>query len=214
MERAPLIRKKMKRWERPADSRFLTFSCYQRLPLFRNPRICDRFVERLNDCRYRLGFRLYAYVVMPEHVHLLLSVDRDGTRIPAILKDLKGGFAIEVLAAWRKLKAPVLPRITPPGLRPRFWQHGGGFDRNITTSEKFWEKLRYIHHNPVARGLVSNPAAWWWSSASWFTGGESPIWMDLDPRRDRWGDTEPSESELAMWKHHLDLRGEEFAMEE
>ncbi|MGH7132306.1 MAG: REP-associated tyrosine transposase [Phycisphaerales bacterium] len=166
MERAPLIRKMMKRWERPADSRFLTFSCYQRLPLFRNARICDRFIERLNDARYRLGFQLYAYVVMPEHVHLLLSVDREGPRVPAILKDLKGGFSLEVLSARRKLKAPVLSRITPPGQRPRFWQHGGGFDRNITTSEKFWEKLRYIHNNPVARGLVTEPAAWRWSSAS------------------------------------------------
>ena len=74
--------------------------------------------------------------------------------------------------------------------------------------------IRYIHNNPVVRGLVSEPAAWRWSSASWFTGGEPLIWMDLDPRRYRWRDAEPSESELAMWKRHLDLRGEELSVEE
>jgi len=65
-------RKRLKRIEHPNHIRFLTFSCYQRLPLFGNDAIKDAFVVHLDSSRARAGFRIHAWVVMPEHVHLLI----------------------------------------------------------------------------------------------------------------------------------------------
>ena len=71
MESVP--RKKMRRWERVWQWRFLTFSCYQRLQLLGNPAIRDQMAVSLSRARDRCGFRLRAWVIMPEHVHLMLA---------------------------------------------------------------------------------------------------------------------------------------------
>ena len=67
---------------------FITFSCYRRLPLLKGTRARDIFVRELKRVRERRGFRLIGYVVMPEHVHLLLSEPANGTP-SAVLHDLK-----------------------------------------------------------------------------------------------------------------------------
>lgn len=69
----------------------------------------------------------------------------------------------------------------------RYWQKGGGHDRNVRDEEELWEKVRYIHRNPVKRGLVREPWEWKWSSARWYAGereGEIPI--DTISDRYRW----------------------------
>jgi putative transposase len=55
-------------------------------------------------------------------------------------------------------------------LRRRFWQPGGGYDRNITNSATLRFAIDYIHANPVRRGLVAKPEDWEWSSARWYAG--------------------------------------------
>jgi putative transposase len=61
------------------DLHFVTFSCYRRLPLPRTARARNRFVRILKEVRCRQAFRLIGYLVMPEHVHLLLSEPEKGT---------------------------------------------------------------------------------------------------------------------------------------
>src|SRR5882757_7963379 len=58
---------------------FLTFSCYRRLPLLKTERARDVFVRELARVRTEYGFSLVGYVVMPEHVHLLISEPNKGT---------------------------------------------------------------------------------------------------------------------------------------
>jgi putative transposase len=58
----------------------------------------------------------------------------------------------------------------------RFWQRGGGYDRNLWSKDEIVEKLEYVHNNPVRRGLCKTPADWYWSSAAHYAGlGESPV---------------------------------------
>jgi putative transposase len=57
-----------------------------------------------------------------------------------------------------------------PRIRRRFWQPGGGYDRNITSIEALRAMIDYIHANPVRRGLVARPEDWEWSSARWYRG--------------------------------------------
>ncbi len=157
------------RFEKPNQLRFLTFSCEDRLPLFVNDRIKDAFVARLSLAKERFGFRLYAYVVMPEHVHILL-MPADGVTVRALLNSIKGAFGRSVVKRWKELNAPILKRLTQPDGSIRFWETGGGYDRNIYSPEERQEKMNYIHNNPVTRGLVGLPEDWAWSSARWYRG--------------------------------------------
>ena len=89
---------------------------------------------------------VYGYVVMPEHVHLLVS---EPERAPLSI-------------AIRMLKQVVSRKLRRPGQR-RFWQVRY-YDMPIWTERKRVEKLRYIHRNPVKRGLCAEPSDWPWSS--------------------------------------------------
>jgi putative transposase len=173
-------RRKLHRIEAIGDVRFLTFSCYRRLPLFDNDAIKDAFVETLDAARSRTRFRLIAWVVMPEHVHLMIVPLLPDHPIREILRHLKGGFANRVLRRWRQLEAPILSRITDRQAKQRFWQRGGGYDRNIRSTQEFEEKLGYIHANPVQRGLAACETDWRWSSATWYAGDHGPGVLSID----------------------------------
>ncbi len=173
-------RRTLKRYELPNHVRYLTCSCYGRLPLFKSDRVKDAFVDRLSFVRRQTDFALYAWVVMPEHFHLLLTPDLPDFTVTAILHALKRPFSKDVLARWRELNAPILSRITDAQGRPHFWLGGGGYDRNITSREELYEKLNYIHNNPVRRGLVESVADWRWSSAAWYERHEG-LEMDILP---------------------------------
>jgi len=73
------MRNPLRRHYGRGDLHFVTFSCYRRRPLLGTQRARDRFVRILNEVRCRHAFRLVGYVVMPEHVHLLLSEPKKGT---------------------------------------------------------------------------------------------------------------------------------------
>jgi len=125
---------------------FLTFSCYRRLPLLDNAAAYRVFEREFEAVRRRYGFVIAGYVLMPEHVHLLVSEPRRSS-LSVVLQVLKQQTS-------RKLKG--LGQI-------QFWQRRY-YDFNIWSEEKRVEKLRYMHRNPVARGLVEKPEQWAWSS--------------------------------------------------
>jgi putative transposase len=140
----------------------------ERLRLFANSAIRDLFVLHLEMARERFGFQLAAWVIMPEHVHLLL-IPRAVT-VRRLLRTLKGGFAQRVIDRWKEIDAPILKKIRTARGGYAFWQPGGGYDRNIWSNDEWREKLAYIHRNPVKRGLVRRPVDWRWSSARWYAG--------------------------------------------
>jgi REP-associated tyrosine transposase len=170
--------KKLKRYERPNQLRFLTFSCYNRLALFGNDAIKDAFVNQIETARERTGFCLIAWVIMPEHVHMIVWPSLPEFPISRVTWWLKRDFARRVLGRWRELDAPILSRIRAPRGGLRFWQHGGGYDRNLRDDKEYREKVVYIHGNPVRRGLVGSPADWRWSSARWYSGDRSGLRID------------------------------------
>ncbi|TVQ31373.1 MAG: hypothetical protein EA376_09685 [Phycisphaeraceae bacterium] len=175
------------RCEAPGEHRFLTFSCHQRLPLFSNDQIKTAFALRLAELSIEQTQRLVAWVIMPEHVHLLLLPRLPEISVDRFLYRLKRPFAYEILERWRELDAPILPRITDADGRHRFWLRGGGYDRNIYTQKEFEEKFDYIHDNPVRRGLVDRPTDWKWSSARWYDQKRAGPHA-IDP--EEWGNTE------------------------
>jgi len=138
--------------------------------------ICRLFLDSLAAARHRFGFELFAWVIMPEHVHLLLR-PRAGAPLDRSLLAIKLSVAKRVLGRWVELEAPILSSITTQDGHRRYWQAGGGFDRNVRNESEFCREVRYIHRNPVARGLVESPEHWPWSSVRWWMGdreGELP----------------------------------------
>ena len=151
------------RFHESGRSHFLTFSCYHRQPKFVSAAVYDLFPVCLEDMRRRFDMRVYGYVVMPEHVHLLLSEPEHGTLAEAI-HYLKLSFA-KRLRSRTTAQVSVQKKDANLGHRQpnSFWQKRY-YDRNVRDAREFSVKLRYLHRNPVKRGLVKEPGDWKWSS--------------------------------------------------
>jgi putative transposase len=136
---------RLKRFHQSEQSHFITFSCYHRRRLFQTDESKVVFEKALERTRRMFELRIYAYVIMPEHVHLLVSEPEQGLLSEA-LKSLKQGVSRRLL-----------------GEAEHFWQKRY-YDFNIRNAGQFSEKLRCIHRNPVKRGLCKQPEDWEWSS--------------------------------------------------
>ena len=172
--------KGLKRYYGKGDLHFLTFSCYRRLPLLKTVRARNLFVRELARVRAEYGFLLVGYVVMPEHVHLLISEPKKGTP-STVLQMLKQRVSQKLRAKRRDTCGKQL-RLAFPGQaeNPRsFWQ-ARFYDFNVYTSGKKREKLEYMHRNPVTRGLVEHPKDWPWSSWSFYAKDEKGM-VGIDP---------------------------------
>ena len=103
----------------------------------------ELFEDALERVRLRYLFAVAGYVVMPEHVHLLVSEPQRALLSRAVQ-------ALKLSVSMRSKERP-------------FWQ-AHYFDFNVSSHSKFVEKLRYMHRNPVRRGLAAKPEDWKWSS--------------------------------------------------
>jgi putative transposase len=131
------------RYQQTGEFHFLTFSCFHRQPYLFPVAAMELFEDALERVRLRYLFVVAGYVVMPEHVHLLVNEPARGLLSRSIQ-------ALKLSVSMRSREIP-------------FWQ-AHYYDFNVSTHEKFVEKLRYIHRNPVVRGLVASLEDWKWSS--------------------------------------------------
>jgi putative transposase len=158
------------------DLHSLTFSCYKRLPLFSDAARCDLFLKILERVRRRYRLVVLGYVVMPEHVHLLMSEPQRAS-LSTAMQALKLGVvrsldSRSVVPRSRKTgETWGTPSVADSKNRTPFWMPRF-YDFNVWTEKKRIEKLRYIHRNPVARGLVASPEQWPWTSFRWYSSGE------------------------------------------
>ena len=173
-----------KAWDQEGHVHHLTFSTFRRQPFFPGNHAACWFCETLNEARAKGLFRLFAYVIMPEHVHVVL-LPLLGTRMRDVLWQLKRPMTAKALAWVRQRRPDLLSRmadVQPSGkVTHRFWQRGGGYDRNLRSTSDVHEKIAYIHANPVRRGLVERPEDWPHSSArDWILGRPGPVPIDWD----------------------------------
>ena len=160
----------------PGHAHELTFTCFHSYPFLRAERTCEWLADTVNAARKELDFQLWAYVFMPEQVHLLVYPNQPGYDMSMVLKAIKEPVARKAIQHLREYAPEWLPRITVKhGRRTarRFWQAGGGFDNNATEPAVILRMIEYIHGNPVRRQLVAKPEDWKWSSAGWLEGKNS-----------------------------------------
>jgi putative transposase len=152
----------------PWHAHYLTFSCYKRQRLLADDILCRQLLSCWDQARRRLDFAIWADVIMPEHVHLLVWPKSERYDIALILRSVKESFARWVIRYWLAVYPDRL-RFVSVGVggrsTHRFWQRGGGYDRNLHSWKTIAKAIDYIEANPVRRGLVAKPCDWPWSSA-------------------------------------------------
>ena len=140
------------RYQQAETLHFITFSCFQRLPYLADPQSKSVIEAILEQTRSRHNARIYAYVVMPNHVHLIIN-EPPSISLAQFPKSFKQ-------SASRTLK----------GDRKQFWQNRY-YDGNIGGEDARLEVIRYIHRNPIKRGLVTRPHDYPWSSFHHYISG-------------------------------------------
>ncbi|HOD84274.1 MAG TPA: transposase, partial [Phycisphaerae bacterium] len=181
MQDGETVRKRCQRWNTAWQAHGLTFSCYRRQAFLAKDRTRGYLADAVNRARETHGFHVWAYVFMPEHVHLLLWPAKEKYSMSLILQSVKQS-ASRRAVAWLRANDPAGLRLLATGQRDRpwqFWQDGGGHDRNIRNAKALRDFFTYIHYNPVKRGLVAQPEDWQWSSARDWNGlAAGPIPID------------------------------------
>jgi putative transposase len=192
----------LQRFQNTGQIHFVTFCCYHRRRLLTTDASRRVFETALERVRRSYRLYVYSYVIMPDHVHLLLSEPQPerglephgGPLDPAFglsgdvhwlnpqqhtladaLKSLKQGVSRRLLGNF-----PLKPKSGLIGPPEHFWQKRY-FDLNIRNYAQFVEKLRYIHRNPVRAGLCERPEDWEWSSFRHHaTGAEGRVEIESD----------------------------------
>jgi putative transposase len=170
----------LKRYYGRGHLHFITFSCYRRLPFLGAARAKNLFVKELSRVRREYKFTLVGYVVMPEHVHLLLGEPKKGTpsTVLQMLKQRVSRKLRKIKTANRLQRTPLLfPELAE--IFPQFW-HARFYDFNVYSDRKRREKLDYMHRNPVTRKVVRRPQDWPWSSYLSYERGEAGL-IPIDP---------------------------------
>jgi len=148
----------------------LTFSCYHRFRFLQSDRVCEWFAEAIDIARSELNFSVWAYVFMPEHVHMVVFPKCADTKISEIRGRIKQPVSRKAVSYLRRNHPDWLERIAEKRKRRteyHFWLPGGGYDRNIVEPATLSRMIEYIHLNPLRRGLVDRTVDWKWSSAGW-----------------------------------------------
>ena len=138
------------------------------------------FVKVMGEVRERYGFMLVGYVLMPEHVHLLMSEPKKGTpsKVVQVLKQRVS----RAMRGKKRRASPAQLSLKFPnevGELRRFWQKRF-YDFNVWSGKKLKEKLEYMHANPMQRKLVRHPREWPWSSWGFYVNGDSGL-VKIDP---------------------------------
>jgi putative transposase len=162
---------RLHRYNGAGYSHFITTSCYRRLPLLAKERNRDLFLGVLEQVRRRYRFAIVGYVVMPEHVHLLLGEPERGNP-SRVMQAIKQGFARRLLSKLRAGDSRQMALWREPLEEGHVWQ-ARFYDFVVFSEQKRVEKLRYMHCNPVKRGLVLEPEHWRWSSYRHYAYGEA-----------------------------------------
>jgi putative transposase len=159
----------LRRYYETGGLHFITWSCREREPLLGKSGRRDLLLKVLEQMRNRYRFGVVGYVVMPEHVHLLMSEPLIGN-VSTVICAVKLGFTRRVLSEkphlWQNR-----PEVGHPGAQ-HVWMKRF-YDFNVWSQRKESEKLHYMHQNPVARGLVQRLEDWPWSSFRFYASGET-----------------------------------------
>jgi REP-associated tyrosine transposase len=159
---------------------FITCTIVGWLPVFTRPRYLDIITSSLTFCLHQKGLRLHAYVILDNHLHMVVSADN----LSQVIRDFKRHTVKEILAAarhedkqWLLKQSEVFKSVHKGNSQHQVWQEGF-HPQAITTEDMLRQKLDYIHYNPMRIGLVDRPEDWRYSSAQNYLGQAGVLEID------------------------------------
>ena len=157
-----------KHYNTPGHAHELTFSCYRKLPYFKDEIACRVFLDCIRMAQVKFSFHVWAYVVMSNHVHALIWPFEHYYSIDRILQGIKGTMSHRYSRFLYRTNPDFYSRFFEKNNGSkvfRFWQRGGGFDRNLYNEKMIHNSIQYIESNPVRAKLVKQNSEYRWSSA-------------------------------------------------
>jgi putative transposase len=166
----------LRHYDHDGRARFVTFCTHKRIPLLTNNTFRKAVLGTIRFVGSEFKLRLLGYVLMPEHVHLVL-VPPEEVRLGGAVGEIKRQSALWIHDLLQKQGGMLMDQMTiiRDGV-PRFvlWQRRC-YDHNCHTEKDVWEKVNYCHNNPVKRGLVKSPERWEWSSYRYYADGTNAL---------------------------------------
>ena len=160
---------------------FITCSIVEWIPVFTRKAYIDILIDSLTFCRVNKELKIFAYVILDNHLHLLIS----GDNLSNTIKDLKRHTAREIIKlAQKEEKLWLLNQFKYYKLKHKddsdyqIWQEGF-HPQQIISEEMLRQKIEYIHHNPVRIGLVEKAEDWIYSSARNYLGFDAVMEVDI-----------------------------------
>ncbi|MBI5267011.1 MAG: transposase [candidate division Zixibacteria bacterium] len=160
---------RLKHYDHDGRARFITFCTHKRLPILENSDLCTIVQEQLFDICRTECVDILAFVIMPDHLHAVF-VPPVTMKLGLFVGEFKRQTAKTILARLREVRPQSVPELEvmrDGTVKYAVWQRRC-FDRNCRSEDEVWQAVEYCHFNPVARGLVADPADWKWSSYNWY----------------------------------------------
>jgi putative transposase len=157
--------------------RFVTFTCFHRQKLLTEEAVIAEFQDQVIQTFRARFIKIFAYVVMPEHVHLIVHPP-DSVKLGPVIGELKSKAATRILSK-KLIDLPAICYVIKKGVSRRAVWQPRCYDHNCRTRETMIEKINYCHNNPVKRRLVKESGDWRWSSFNWYRGlKDVPLTID------------------------------------
>ena len=163
----------------PERPHFITTTVIDWVDLFTRPVYKDILVDSLNYCTEYKSLTIYAYCIMPSHIHLIAS--SQGPALNQIMRDLKKFTSKRLIEAikketesrgeWLLNKFSFAAKRINRGVNYKVWQDGF-HPVELTSNAMMDQKLEYVHNNPVVEGYVHLPEQWVYSSAGFYLANE------------------------------------------
>ncbi len=167
---------------------FVTITIVDWIDVFTRKEYKDLIIESLQFCQKNKGLLIYSYVIMTNHLHLIVQA---GKTLPLsdILRDFKKHTAKSIIKSIEKntkesRKAWMLEKFLYHGhhysnnQKYQFWQRGS-HPILLFTPKVIRQKIGYIHANPVVQGFVENPEDYWYCSALYYQEERGPLKVDI-----------------------------------
>jgi len=160
---------------------FVTSTTVEWIPIFTRKKYFEIIIQSLTFCRKNKGLRIYAFIIMDNHIHMIVS----GQNLSQTMKEFKSFTATEIIKVsrqdnrqWLLNQLEFYKKKHKNNSTHQVWQEGF-HPKQMTSDEMLSQKVDYIHYNPVEAGFVKKAEDWIYSSASNYILGKGVIEIDL-----------------------------------
>ena len=160
---------------------FLTFTVIKKIPIFTNKKYFDTIISNFEFYRNQYGLKIFYYVIMDNHIHLICKSDKE---ISQSIRKMKSYLSKEFISLLKKdSRSWILDLLKfykkehKKNSKYQLWDEGSHPEK-IVNLKMLNQKANYIHFNPVKRGFVNEPKDWFYSSARNIESLENPFQVD------------------------------------